>query len=166
MNSEPRHLADKGDKSLLLGVCPKLGAWDGWPRAKPYFSLVVFLDSKGLTDRAALAAFAKNALDAGARYIMSAGSAADDLDDAFDRAIIGGGYETDDDADTICTTTHKDDQMDEILWESIYVAQSEFKGCALPVLTVFFGEDPRAREYERLVACLDETLKRVEDRPA
>jgi hypothetical protein len=166
MSSEPRHLADKGDKSLLLGICPKLGAWDGWPKGKPNFYLVVFLDTEQIADHVALNTFAKDALDSGARYIMTAGTAAEDVEVAFDRAIVNGSYEAGD--EVICTTSHNGDPMDEVLWESIFVAgmPDSLKKDDPPVLALFFGEDPRAKEYERLVSHLDETLKRVEDRPA
>lgn len=133
-----------------------------------YFRLVVLLDESQIPDDHTLGRFASNALRAGARSVLSAGSAAERVHDLFDEQIV---WEEivdklcdPDQGEFIVTTWHTNESLARVLWEACFLgigcdAFEEENPC---ILVVVQQGDPRLATLRELASDLPRMLDAIE----
>ena len=166
MRLPAKSAAKIGERVVHFVVAPDVGRHEIRVPGFEYFILVTVIDAAQANDRKSVKAFIESALASGARSIVSAGETAEELESLFDSEIIASGLEGD--ADSVITTISEGrEPLDEVLWDSIYVAslgarwQENDKSA---VVFVFIEGDPRIKEFEAMAVDLESTLRRVEDR--
>lgn len=120
MSSPVRHIGGTQFREFHVGVLDDASTWSADLSAvlKPFVAMTAF-DATGLDD-ATLVAFAGQLLADDCRYTCTWGPDCERVNDAFDRVIVD--QELDRGDDTVMTTWHDDESLDEALWFATQVA--------------------------------------------
>ena len=137
-------------KELYIVTLSTLTSPIDWLKTKPYFKLVVFLDTEQAHGTESLLHFAKLALDAGARSIFCAGTAGELLHDLFDEVICANeALYTPNEDDVIPTTWHPDESVAEVLFQAFTFSSSDrFEACNPPIVITVLDGDMRIAQLE------------------
>ena len=162
-------LGEYCDTRYHLHVLPTLDAGFEPLYNRRYFRLVTFLDNSQIPSERSLGDFVKSALAAGARSILTAGSAAEVVHDRFDEEIARGEKTRElldpDRGQFIPTSWWTEEPVDEVLSVAAGQFGSDcFEEQPFAVVVALINGDPRIQEVKEIGTSLRERLDAVDDR--